>query len=121
MLNRESSVDDVFKYIEDPQVGGPLKVVLFVDQGDLCTQYTNVSQRWLSMENIPVVEVCGHIQETFQIGKVPQMRFWFAGSEIYDEVGKITYQEYLEIKRDLLGKINLTSEQRRKLSLEVVT
>lgn len=98
-LRRESNILEVFQYIENVEEN-PTSVILFVDQSALCESYTK--QAWLQQENVQVVEVDQEIIDTLQIGKVPQFRFYVAGTEVHDLIGTASYETFLTRKKELL-------------------
>lgn len=97
-LTRESSLDDIFICLEAKQI----MTVLFVDQTDFCELYSK--QAWVADE-ANVVEVDQEILDHFQIGKVPQYRFYVRGSEVSCLVGTVPREEILKIKKQVFGDL----------------
>jgi sulfur carrier protein ThiS len=88
-LEKTATVEEVFAHLEKT----PRTVVLFVDQSPLCRQYTATS--WVK-DSVEIVEIDQEILDTFQIGKVPQFRFYLQGTEIETLVGTASREEFLE-------------------------
>lgn len=97
-LNRDSSLDDIFMALEQKQI----MTVLFVDQTDFCKLYSD--QMWVRDE-ANVVEVDQEILDHFQIGKVPQFRFYVRGSEVSCLVGTVAREEILKTKKQVFGDL----------------
>jgi hypothetical protein len=95
-LPRSASLEDVFAHIETE----PVTVVLFVDQTKLCSQYADFP--WVRNE-AQVVEVDQEILDSFQIGKVPQYRFFLRGNEVASLVGTADFEQYSSLKRKVFG------------------
>lgn len=77
-------------------------IVLFVDQSDLCRQY--VSMPWVQA-NSNVVEIDQDILDTFQIGKVPQYRFYMKAQEVANIIGTASQEEFQEIRNKVFGNV----------------
>lgn len=97
-LSRESHLDEVLAHLAVKQIA----VVLFVDQQKYCQQYA--AYPWVS-EEAEVVEVDQEIVDHFQIGKVPQWRFYVKGSEVHYLVGTASREEFLENKNKVFGSL----------------
>lgn len=97
-LNRDSSLDDIFMCLESKQI----MTVLFVDQTEFCKLYSE--QNWVQDE-ANVVEVDQEILDHFQIGKVPQYRFYVRGSEVQHLIGTVAREEILKIKKQVFGDL----------------
>lgn len=97
-LNRGSSLDDIFICLEAKQI----MTLLFVDQTDFCRLYSE--QAWVQDE-ANVVEVDQEILDHFQIGKVPQYRFYVRGSEVQHLVGTVAREDILKIKKQVFGDL----------------
>jgi len=81
-----------------------LAVVLFIDQDKFCRQYAD--HEWVKAE-AQVIEVDQEIIDHFQIGKVPQWRFFVKGSECFDAclVGTAAREEFQEHKNKIFGNL----------------
>lgn len=97
-LSRDSHLDDILAYLD----AKPYAVVLFVDQQKFSQQYADYP--WIEQEAV-VVEVDTEIVDHFQIGKVPQWRFYVKGSEVHHLVGTASREEYLENKNKVFGNL----------------
>lgn len=97
-LSRDSSLDDIFMHLETRQV----TTLLFVDQTDYCSAYSQ--QPWIELE-AEVIEVDQEIVDHFQIGKVPQFRFYVRGSEVADLSGTVARDEIIDIKKRMFGDL----------------
>lgn len=97
-LNRDSSLDDIFYCLENKQI----ITLLFVDQTEFCTNYSQ--QQWVKDE-ADIVEVDQEILDFFQIGKVPQFRFYVRGAEAAHLVGTQSREEILKIKKQVFGDL----------------
>ena len=97
-LNRDSSLDDIFMSLESKQ----MMTVLFVDQTDFCNSYSQ--QQWVKDE-AEIVEVDQEILDYFQIGKVPQFRFYVRGSEASNLIGTVSREEILKVKKQVFGDL----------------
>ena len=98
-LDTSASVEEVFAYLDKK----PVVVLCFVDQSTFITRYLS-SMQWLTTE-VDLVEVDQEMLELFQIGKVPQFRFYLQGNEIASLIGTATREEFLEVKNKVLGNI----------------
>lgn len=97
-LSKDSSLDDIFLHLETRKV----TTLLFVDQTDYCVAYSQ--QPWLDGE-AEVIEVDQEIVDHFQIGKVPQFRFYVNGSEVADLTGTVSRDEIMGIKKKMFGDL----------------
>ena len=94
----EPSIEGVFEAINDNGVC----TILFIDQTKLCQQY--VSSSWI-LEEAEIVTVDQEILDIFQIGKVPQYRFFLQGSEVANLIGTVPRDQLLEMKQKIFGNI----------------
>jgi hypothetical protein len=97
-LERSASTVEVFAYLETH----PLVVMLFVDQSSLSKQY--VSMPWVQA-NSNIVEIDQDILDTFQIGKVPQYRFYMKGQEVASIIGTASQEEFEEIHNKVFSNV----------------
>jgi len=97
-LNKEASMEEVFAHIER----NALTTILFVDQSLFCNQYTALN--WVP-EEADIVEVDQEILESFQIGKVPQFRFYFQGSEVGHQIGTLTREQVQDFKKEIFKDV----------------
>jgi hypothetical protein len=97
-LLRESGLDDIFGFLDST----PIVTILFIDQTDFCRHYAQSS--WVQDE-ANVVEVDQEIVEHFQIGKVPQFRFYLNGSEVASLVGTVPREDIVKMKREVFGEL----------------
>jgi hypothetical protein len=97
-LERSASTVEVFAYLESH----PLVVVLFIDQSNLSKQY--VSMPWVQAAS-NIVEVDQDILDTFQIGKVPQYRFYMKGQEVASIIGTASQEEFQEIHNKVFSNV----------------
>ena len=79
-----------------------LLTILFVDQTDFCTLYHR--QPWVEEEAV-VIEVDQEILDHFQIGKVPQFRFYVRGSEVSHLVGTVPREDIVKLKKQVFGDL----------------
>ena len=91
-----TSLDDILSFLESK----PYAALLFVDQQKFCKQYCEYP--WVTEEG-RVIEITPEIIDHFQIGKVPQWRFYLNGSEAHFQVGSISRDEFMESKSKLFG------------------
>jgi len=77
-----------------------MTVVLFVDQTKQCGQYADFP--WVRDE-AQVVEVDQEILDSFQVGKVPQFRFFLRGNEVASLIGTASYDEYSALRLKVFG------------------
>ena len=97
-LLENASAGDLFSLMETR----PLLTVLFVDDSDLCKKY--LSMPWVA-EEAEVLMVDEGIADIFQVGKVPQYRFFLEGSEISNLVGTCNRETILEFKQKIFGNV----------------
>lgn len=95
-LKLDATLEEVFAHVETV----PQSCILFVDQSVLCSQYSQTP--WVG-DHTQVVQVDEEIVDNFQIGKVPQFRFYVQGSEVASLVGTASYEEFIEIKERIFG------------------
>ena len=94
----DASTGDVFELMETR----PLLTVLFVDESELCNKY--ISLPWVA-EEAEVFTLDESMAEIFQVGKVPQYRFYLEGSEISNIVGTCNRETILEYKQKVFGNV----------------
>ncbi len=97
-LPRSASVTEVFAYVEQNAIA----VVLFVDQTKFNQDYANFP--WVGSE-AEIVDVDQEILESFQIGKVPQFRFYVRGNEVASLIGTASFEDFQEIKSKTIGNV----------------
>ena len=93
----EPSIEGVFSSINKGMC-----VLLFVDESKFCQQYCQFP--WVS-EEAEIVAVDQEILEVFQIGKVPQWRFFLEGNEIANLVGTVSREQLMEMKQKLYENV----------------
>lgn len=99
MLDRECSVEEVFARIQlEPQL-----TILFIDQTQFCRDYAGLP--WIRRNQIDVVEIDPEILDAFQIGKVPQFRFFLNGNETGCLVGTADFEAFERSRTDSFGNI----------------
>jgi hypothetical protein len=98
METEEASVLDVFGLLETR----PVLTILFVDDSDLCKNY--LSLPWVK-EEAEILMVDEGIVDTFQVGKVPQYRFFLAGNEIANLVGTCHREMVLDMKQKVFSNV----------------
>lgn len=100
-LPRKAILEEVLSFLADRK--DFITTLLFVDQTKVCEQYT--SQAWVPTET-HIVEVDSEIIDHFQIGKIPQFRFYKGGSELpFPLVGTISREAFVEQKNMILGNL----------------
>lgn len=97
-LARDAHIEEIFEFIES----NPVSTILFVDQMKFCNEFSNFP--WVKAESA-VVEIDQEILDYFQIGKVPQFRFYVQGSEVTSIVGTCSYEEFQDVKRKVMGNV----------------
>lgn len=97
-LTRSASLEEVLAYLEKSQKA----VVLFIDQTKGCTDYAKFP--WVPIES-EIVEVDQEILDHFQIGKVPQFRFYIRGNEVAHLVGTATNTEFTALRDKMFGTL----------------
>lgn len=97
-LSRDADLEEVLALLEAQQ----FTIVLFIDGQKFCTQYAEYP--WVA-EEAEVIEVDQEIVEHFQIGKVPQWRFYVKGSEVHHLIGSAPREEFLENKDKVFGNL----------------
>ena len=95
-LSRSASLEEVLSYLET----SPKAVVLFIDQTKGCTDYAGFP--WVQTES-QVVGVDQEILEHFQIGKVPQFRFYIRGNEVAHLIGTAPSEEFVALRERVFG------------------
>lgn len=98
-LPRDATVTEVMTYIESK----PFTVLLFVDQTKFNSDYA--SFQWVRNE-AAIVDVDQEILDTLQIGKVPQFRFFVEGAEVASLIGTVSYDEFAEVKNQVVGNVS---------------
>jgi hypothetical protein len=76
--------------------------LLFIDQQPFCKQY---AEHWWVKEAGHVIEVDTEIVEHFQLGKVPQWRFYLKANEVHHAVGTLTREEFMEQRNKIFGNL----------------
>lgn len=104
-LKRDAHIAEVFDYIES----NPVAILLFVDQMKFCTEFSNFP--WVRSEST-VVEIDQEILDYFQIGVVPQFRFYVQGSEVASIRGTCSYEEFQGVKSRVMGNLSSLEEFR---------
>lgn len=104
MTHETLSVERLFNLIET----SPFHIILFVDDQDFCQKYAEFP--WIQKEDVTVAPVTDDILGTFQIGKVPQFRFYLEGVEVTTLDGTHSYETFIERKHEVFG--NVTRLQR---------
>jgi hypothetical protein len=97
-LERSASTVEIFAFLE----ANPLVTLLFVDQSGLSKQY--ISMPWVQAAT-NIVEIDQDILDTFQIGKVPQYRFYMKGQEVANLIGTASLDEFKEIRNKVFGNV----------------
>lgn len=97
-LSRDADLDEVLAFLDSRQIA----VVLFVDGQKYCQQYADYP--WVG-EDAEVVDVDQEIVDHFQIGKVPQWRFYVKGSEVHHLIGTASREEFIENKNKVFGNL----------------
>jgi len=97
-LSRDADLEQILAYLETKQ----LAVLLFIDGQKFCQNYAEYP--WVP-EEAQVVEVDQEIVDHFQIGKVPQWRFYVKGGEVHHLIGATTREEFLENKTKVFGNL----------------
>lgn len=97
-LSRDANLDEVLSFLGAKQIA----IILFIDQQKFCTQYAEYP--WVQEEG-QIVEVDQEIVDHFQIGKVPQWRFYIKGGEVHHLIGTASREEFLENKNKVLGNL----------------
>lgn len=98
-LSRDADLEDVLAYLE----AKTFATILFIDGQKYAQQYA--AYPWVSTEEAQVVEVDQEIVDHFQIGKVPQWRFYVKGSEVHHLIGTCTREEFLDNKNKVFGNL----------------
>jgi hypothetical protein len=98
MLENISAVDLLDSMMENTTQ----RTILFVDESELCTKYLSMS--WV-LEEAEVVVCDEAIANIFQVGKVPQYRFYLEGSEISNIIGGCNKETLLEHKKNVFGNL----------------
>lgn len=94
----DCNLNDVSNFLELNEIA----VLLFIDQQKFCKQYAEYP--WVKEEG-QVVEIDQEIVDHFQIGKVPQWRFYIKGSEVYHLVGTADREEFMEHRQKVFGNL----------------
>lgn len=97
-LLENASAIDVLALLETR----PKLTVLFVDDSELCKKY--LSMPWVS-EEAEIARVDEDIADIFQVGKVPQYRFFLEGNEVSNLVGTCNRDTVLEFKQKIFGNV----------------
>jgi hypothetical protein len=97
-LSRDADLEEVLAFLDT----NPFATLLFIDGQKFCTQYAEYP--WV-VEEAEVIEVDQEIVEHFQIGKVPQWRFYVKGSEVHHLIGSAPREEFLENKNRVFGNL----------------
>lgn len=97
-LTRDADLDEILCHLD----ANPFATLLFIDGQKFCQQYAEYP--WV-VEEAEVIEVDAEIVEHFQIGKVPQWRFYVKGSEVHHLIGSAIREEFLENKSKVFGNI----------------
>lgn len=97
-LSRTAHLDEVLAFLD----ASPYSVVLFIDQQKYCQQYAEYP--WVA-EEAEVIEVDTEIVDHFQIGKVPQWRFYVRGSEVHHLIGTAPREEFVDNKTKVFGNL----------------
>jgi hypothetical protein len=95
-LKRSASLEEVLAHLEKT----PKEVVLFIDQTKGCKDYAAFP--WVQAAS-EVVEVDQEILDHFQIGKVPQFRFYIRGNEVAHLIGTASNSEFMTLRNKMLG------------------
>ena len=99
-LRSDCSLDEILMLLDTQNVCA----VLFVDHQPMCKHYSQ--QSWVQDAG-QVVEVDQEIVDHFQIGKVPQWRFYLKANEVHHAVGTIPKEQFEEERKKIFG--NLTN------------
>jgi hypothetical protein len=97
-LSRDAGLDEILAHLDL----NPFTTLLFIDGQKFCQQYAEYP--WV-VEEAEIVEVDQEIVEHFQIGKVPQWRFFIKGSEVHHVIGTGSREEFLENKQKVFGNL----------------
>jgi hypothetical protein len=97
-LSRDADLDDIISFLE----AKPFAILLFIDGQKYAQQYADYP--WV-IEEAQVIEVDQEIVDHFQIGKVPQWRFYVKGSEVHHLIGTCPREEYLDNKNKVFGNL----------------
>lgn len=97
-LTPDSDLTEVLAFLEKQEVS----VLLFIDQQKGCKQYAEYP--WVQ-DVAEVVEVDQEIVDHFQIGKVPQWRFYLKGTEVHHMVGTVARDELMEHRQKVFGNL----------------
>lgn len=97
-LSRDSDLEEVLAFLD----ARPMATILFVDGQKYCQQYADYP--WVA-EEAEVVDVDQEIVDHFQIGKVPQWRFYMKGTEVHHLIGSASRDEFIENKQKVFGNL----------------
>ncbi len=95
-IRRDADLEELFGLLETRK----MVTFLFVDQTDFCQKYA--AQAWVADE-ANIIDIDTEILEHFQIGKVPQYRFFQNGSEVAALVGTVPREDVFKIKKEHFG------------------
>ena len=104
-LTRDAHLEEVFAYVES----NPVAIILFVDQMKFCNEFSNF--HWVRSE-ASIVEVDQEILDSFQIGTVPQFRFYVQGNEVASIRGTCSYEDFVGVKTKVMNNVAPISKVR---------